>query len=161
MVDADPCVESSCRNWNPIVPSVWRILHRTAWTVHDAAVGTAVDASGGPSEQAGIDGVRSAWSPFIQRGAQVTVLCDTPAPAIAGFTCLQENLSAPSLCDFPLAGSLADGFSQPAATGLDGALAVDVTDYFFPETICRAAIGAVFVYRAPSNQRSGGPPRVR
>ncbi|MCY7288983.1 MAG: hypothetical protein LH624_12205 [Cryobacterium sp.] len=77
----------------------------------------------------------------------MVALRNTPSPGTAGVTCPQENLSEPSLCDFALPGSPADDLSQPAEVGLDGARAVDMTDYFCPDASCRAVIGDVFVYR--------------
>jgi len=148
-VDSNPRVESSCRQWNRDLST--RLAdaepYDLVFTAHYAAIGSAVDASGEPPEQAAIDGFRSAWTPLIERGAQLIALRDTPAPGAEGVTCLQENPSAPSLCDFPLTGSLADDRSQRAAAGLDGAHAVDMTDYFCPDSTCRAVIGDVFVYR--------------
>jgi peptidoglycan/LPS O-acetylase OafA/YrhL len=99
-------------------------------------------------EKATRDWFLESWQPLIDRGAQIVAIRDAPNPDPEYIRCLRKNLETPETCELPLEEAfLAPDFLSLAAARVDGAIVVDLTDFFCDTTTCRVVQGNVLMYR--------------
>ncbi len=111
----------------------------------------AIDAAGGVSTSALVEGYEQYWTQVIAAGIPVVALADNPHPGFPVYECVEDHPDDFSQCDF----EAAEGTGTPAlreAVGLvKGASMIDLTDRICLEERCPAVIGGVLVYRQGSH----------
>ncbi len=81
------------------------------------------------------------------RDTTVVVLRDTPTPGGETRSCLLNHPLDPWLCTFELSSTPSDDRQFVAAQQVEGAIALDMTDYFCLKGHCATVIGGLRVYR--------------
>ncbi|MBO0908194.1 acyltransferase family protein [Arthrobacter sunyaminii] len=100
------------------------------------------------SEDALIQGMRAAWTPFVEAGVPVISLKDAPRPGESVPDCVAQNETELSRCALPRQNLLSKRSPEvEAAEGMTGVYVVDLTDAICPGEMCPAVIGGVLIYR--------------
>lgn len=102
--------------------------------------------------QIGIDGYVSVWQPLVDRGATILAMRDYPRSASWLVRCAQNKPETG--CTRPRAEYQVDPEKEvlvQAALALDGAVVVDMTDWFCIEDTCPGVIGGVRVFNDPGH----------
>ncbi|MER3388770.1 MAG: acyltransferase family protein [Microcella sp.] len=105
------------------------------------------NADGTVSAQAGIDGFIDAWTPLVERGAQLVVLAEPPLLGEDGERCQLSRPDDPLPCS-PSRASALDfrDLAVEAGRELD-AVILDLRDEFCTPDECPTVIGGALVYR--------------
>lgn len=100
------------------------------------------------SQQKLVEGMRKAWTPFLDQGIPVISVRDTPRPGMSVPDCVASNRDALTRCTMEPGKVLSQNPPEvSAADGLDGVTVMDLTDAFCFSGTCPAVIGGVVVYR--------------
>jgi peptidoglycan/LPS O-acetylase OafA/YrhL len=142
----DAAIQESCASWNAALrDDIEAVQPYDVVLVSHFAAG-----EGYESRQASIEGFRSAWRMFTDRGAEVVVIRDNPRATEETLACLESSETEPDRCARPLEEALPEyDLMVEAADGRPSVHVVDLTDQFCWDGVCHAAIGGVTVYRDP------------
>ena len=104
---------------------------------------------GPESENLLVQGYRSLWKKFQDKGTKVVVLADTPTPKINVPDCVAENTDSLTKCTYPRGSSNASEGSAmtEAARSTPDVTFIDLTDAICPTEQCATVIGGVIVWR--------------
>lgn len=95
-----------------------------------------------------VQGMRDAWSPFIEKGVQVISIRDTPRPGVLVPDCVAQNENDLSVCAMEKQEILSPFVPElDAVEGLNRAHGVDLTEAICPNELCPAVIGGIQIYR--------------
>ncbi len=145
----DPQRVSSCEEWKDGLQS-W-LLERAESTDLIITTGYAAMLSGSRAEQ--VDGMREVWRPLIDAGVRIVAVRDNPRHDDTPQRCLSElDEITPDACAADREEVLDefDAFARAGRT-IDGAQALDLTDFYCDESVCPVIIGGVNVYRDKSH----------
>ena len=106
-------------------------------------------------------GMRRTLEQLSEEGLRSVTLRDTPGPGLDVPKCLSRaNAQKPlnDVCSMPRSRALRDDVyqaSREAATGIEGAATLDLTDQFCSSDTCPARVGGLIVYGAPGHIANG------
>lgn len=142
-------LSESCTSWNA------KVQEQLATEDPFDIVFTAFRASGndGLTEEdaafsAAVGGFQEAWAPLQARGAQIVGFHDNPIMTDDTPQCVSENIDDSSVCNLPESKTLT--FADPlfaAAEQTDGAVAINMNDYFIVDGETQTIVGQVVVWR--------------
>lgn len=138
----------NCQNWGKNVSESILKQPPTALIVATSKYKVAGIEESEENRNALIQGMRDAWSPFIEKGVRVISIRDTPRPGVSVPDCVAQNENDLSVCAMKKEDILSPFVPEiEAVEGLDQAHAVDLTEAICPNEFCPAVIGGIQIYR--------------
>jgi hypothetical protein len=141
----------SCRTWGQDLLGRLTGPDKPAAVITSALRNSAVPEGSESGKEAMVAGYTSYWSALQDAGVGVVALADNPHPGSQVYTCVGDNPSDYSACDFPAEEGSGTTSLRKAADEVPGAEFVDLTDWLCLDDICPAVIGRVLVYRQGSH----------
>ncbi len=111
----------------------------------------AIDAEGGVSTSALVEGYEQYWKQVVAAGIPVVALADNPHPGFPVYECVEDHPDDFGQCDFEAREGGGTPALREATSVIDGASMIDLTDRICLKERCPAVIGGVLVYRQGSH----------
>lgn len=146
---AAPEDRDACRAWGAaVVDRVERERPDLVFTSSAARLQLIDDGTNRPMTEQFTDALTRVWARWADAGITVVPLIDPPLNGeVRDPACLDLNAEDPRACAVPLDRAMPPDPQALAAGNLAGRVTpVDLTPYFCPDGLCRAAIGGLRVY---------------
>ncbi|WP_181032577.1 MULTISPECIES: acyltransferase family protein [unclassified Arthrobacter] len=139
----------NCHSWGKAVSESILAGNPTALVVGSSRDYQVAGVEGRDASNAALaQGMRDAWSPFLDAGIPVVSVRDMPRPGVLVPDCVAENETSLTKCAMPRQDILAESTPEvEAVNGVDGAHLLDLTHVVCPGDMCPAVIGGVQIYR--------------
>ena len=142
---ADATKYADCVEWNDNVDSALAGQEPYEYVLTSLRAETNIKVKPGTDVTAGF---AASWQPLIDRGATIVGIKDVPLAMNWAKRCIKESDDPNAECAADAETSLDyDDLLADAATQVEGAVEVDLTDFFCADDRCPAIIGGVLVYR--------------
>jgi len=149
-----PLTYASCLDWNAATTTLLTAGPRRPDLVVTTAFAPYLTTTGngtlkGPkSQQLMVKGLHQTWATLNAAQIPVVAIRETPLMATDVAECVSEHRTSLNRCTTPReeALRLANAI-QPAAAGLPGSAAIDLTPWICPAATCPVVIGNVLIYR--------------
>ncbi len=140
-----------CREWGQQVKAELMKGDLPSVIVVSGGSDEAIDADGGTSMSALVEGYEQYWTQVLAAGIPVVALADNPHPGFSVYECVEDNPDDFSKCDFEVREGGGTPALREAMNAVEGVSMIDLTDRICIDSRCPAVIGDVLVYRQGSH----------